>query len=279
MSRACELLCANDEIGALDYKCFGFLLTRAPELPCWAPAPWARETDLHTTSFGDGINLMLRWIFEKIRRSCLKTFKWGRPMSSITALLAHFVARVLKSALFPPTGVTLKCALVTCVHASLKRRVSGISLLKFRKVSRCERYGYSWFVSPTFRPLSSSPISRIIEWSVKLIGTAVFASMFVSSALVIMTSTCKHELFRSKYRSLAPVTVNSMAAPGVIVASDAYSRLNSFLITFYCIIDPNRSTSLVICFVISPPIVAIITIINNWSLVRWILGTFGCLIY
>ena len=52
-------------------------------------------------------------------------------------------------------------------------------------------------------------------------------------------------------------TLNSMAIPCWIVANGAYSRLNSFSITFCCIIDPNGSTSLVICIVTSPQMVAI----------------------
>ena len=134
-------------------------------------------------------------------------------MSSTTALLANFVARVFEPALFQPTAVTPMCPLMSIVHPSFRRRVSWISLLKFRRVSRSEQYGYSWLVSPTFRPFNFSPISRNIERSVRLIGAAVFASMFVPSAFVILTSTCKRELFSFKYRSFAPLTVNSMATP------------------------------------------------------------------
>ena len=65
-------------------------------------------------------------------------------------------------------------------------------------------------------------------------------------ALVILASTCRRELFRSKYKSFAHLTVNTMAIPGWIVASGAYSRLNPFSITFCRIIDQNKSTSLVI---------------------------------
>ena len=97
-------------------------------------------------------------------------------------------------------------------------------------------------MSPTFRTFNSQLIWRTIECSVKLIKPAVFASMFGPSALVILASTFRRELFRSKYSSFALLTVNSMAVPGWIVASGAYSRLNSFSITFCCSIDQNKST-------------------------------------
>ena len=44
--------------------------------------------------------------------------------------------------------------------------------------------------------------------------------------LVILASTCRRELFRFRYRSFEPVTLNSIAAPSWILASGAYSRLN-----------------------------------------------------
>ena len=114
-----------------------------------------------------------------------------------------------------------------------------------------------------FRSFNSSPISRNIELSVRLIGAAVFASMLVSSALVILTSICRLKLFESKYRSFAPLTVYSMATLGWIVASVAYSKLNSFSITFCGIVGPNRLISLIICSVTLLRMVAILQIINN----------------
>ena len=134
------------------------------------------------------------------------------------------------------------------------------------KAGSCRRHFDCW---------TPAQYREIFECSVKFIRAAVFASMFVSFAFVILAITCRRELFRSKYRSFALLTVNSMAIPGWIVASGAYSLLNSFLITFCCIIDPNRSNSLVICSVTSPPIVASFQIINNWLLVRWIFALFG----
>ena len=109
-----------------------------------------------------------------------------------------------------------------------------------------ERYGYSWLVWPTFRPF----------------------------ALVILASTCRCELFRSRYGSFTPFTVNLIGIPGWIHASGAYSQLNSVSITGCFMIEPNRSTSLVISSVTSPPMMAILKIINNWLSVRWILNTF-----
>ena len=61
----------------------------------------------------------------------------------------------------------------------------------------------------------------------------------------------------------------------LIVANGAYSRLNSFSIMFCCMIEPNRSTWLVISFVTLRPMVAISKIINYSVLVRGILDTFG----
>ena len=53
-----------------------------------------------------------------------------------------------------------------------------------------------------------------VDWS------SCVLSMFVPSALVILASTCRRELLRSRYRSVNRVTLNLIAAPGWIVASE-----------------------------------------------------------
>ena len=134
-------------------------------------------------------------------------------MSSTRVFFANVAARAFNPALFPATAVTFMCPLVSFVHLSLRRRVSCISLQNLSRLSRTERYGLSWLVSPTFRPLNLSPIYINSECSVKFIGASVFASMFVLSALVILAITCRREFFRSKYKSFALLTVNLMAMP------------------------------------------------------------------
>ena len=205
-----------------------------------------------------GHQLHVRSIFGKIRRSWLNTLRWGRPMSSITVLLANVAARAFKQPLVRPTAVTLMCPVVSLFHYSQIRRVCWVFLQKLRRMSRCERYGKCWLVSPTFRPVNSKLISRNFECNVSLIGAAVFTLMFVLSALVILASTCRRELFRSKYKSFAHLTETSLVIFGWIVTSGAYSRLNSFSMTFCWIIYLNQSTSLVICYVTSPPIIGIL---------------------
>ena len=94
-----------------------------------------------------------------------------------------------------------------------------VSLLKLSAGSMNERLPYSWLVSPTFRPFSSTAISLKFEFNGKLIRPAVIASMFVPSDLLILTCTWRRELFRSGYRSFATCIVNSMEEFCWIVAS------------------------------------------------------------
>ena len=134
-------------------------------------------------------------------------------------------------------------------------------------------------VSPAFRPLNFSHISQNIKCSIRLIEIAVRVNICFA-ALVMLAITCRCELCKSKYKSVATLIVNLMAILIWIVANGAYSQLISFSITFCCIIDPNRSSSLVICSVTLFQMVAILIIINNFSItVKW-LTLLGCrLIY
>ena len=80
----------------------------------------------------------------------------------------------------------------------------------FAKVEQTLRYSYH--MSPKFLPFNFNLIIRNIESSARLFGDVAFASMFVHPALVIMASTCKRKLFKSKYISFAAVTVNLINA-------------------------------------------------------------------